>query len=923
MKPIRIIVTSETTGEGVKKAKKEVSGLGEETKKSSSKSVSAWKKLDAGTDSLSKKMKSLTSNVGRASGILAAISASSGLAATGVLAATAASAAMPGVLAAGAAAMGTYRLGMTGISDAMALIGEDSKKFNEGIKELAPSAQATLVQIRSMKGEFQSLRNSVQQKLFQGMDAEMKNLSPLMSSVRAPMQDMASSLNGVAKSFLHTATSASNIRAIRTVIDNAAIGVKNFAQGIPSITDGIIKLAATSSGFFPRLGKWIGSAVGYLGELMQKASEGNRLESIWTLAGNAMRGMWENMQPAVKGIQDVVSAAGGLGPAFQASITGGGGIFAGSMQAIGDILTTLASIISGLAPVINAVAPTLAAFGPTIGYISMMVKAWTMAQGALNVVLAANPIGLIVLAIAGLGAALVVAYNKSQTFRTIVDGAFHAVAAAASYAYNFIKNNWKLLLLALTGPIGVAAIVVIKNFDKIKGAASAVVNFVKSHWKSILGVITGPIGTAVIFVVSNFGKISAAAKAVPGKIKSAFSGAGSWLKSAGKSVIDGLWSGIAGSAGWLASKVKSFATDTVLGSMKSALGIASPSKKGRAFGQNFVNSISLGMFDTTGEISSATRKLVSIIDKNMAGRKQSSLTAYVQREASTLMSLARQRASLADKIKSATAKLDEAIKIRGEYSSQIRSSLVSSASLSSYAQEAGSASSGAGYEAYLRERLNAIKKFQTDLARLTKMGASKDLIKQLAESGVDSAGALASSLAAGSKSSISTINKLNAQIYNASAKTGTQVAGTLYDSGVAAARGLVSGLQKEQKSIEAMMLKIAKGMRSALRKALGIASPSKIMAQEGRSSADGVAQGLLDRIPQVRAATTRLAGVIPDTATRTSASAAGGQGPTVPASTAAPIVLRVDLTGADASFLTWLRRSIRIQGGDVQVVLGS
>jgi hypothetical protein len=50
--------------------------------------------------------------------------------------------------------------------------------------------------------------------------------------------------------------------------------------------------------------------------------------------------------------------------------------------------------------------------------------AFIAVQTAFNIVLTANPIGLIVLAIVGLGAAIVVAYNKSETFRGIVDTLF-------------------------------------------------------------------------------------------------------------------------------------------------------------------------------------------------------------------------------------------------------------------------------------------------------------------------------------------------------------------------------------------------------------------------------------------------------------------------------------------------------------------
>jgi phage-related protein len=56
-----------------------------------------------------------------------------------------------------------------------------------------------------------------------------------------------------------------------------------------------------------------------------------------------------------------------------------------------------------------------------------------------NAALAANPVGLIVLGIAALVAALVIAYNKSAAFRTIVDAVWNGIKAAFNAAWPVIK----------------------------------------------------------------------------------------------------------------------------------------------------------------------------------------------------------------------------------------------------------------------------------------------------------------------------------------------------------------------------------------------------------------------------------------------------------------------------------------------------
>lgn len=69
------------------------------------------------------------------------------------------------------------------------------------------------------------------------------------------------------------------------------------------------------------------------------------------------------------------------------------------------------------------------------------VIAFTVAQRALNLAMTANPIGLIVAAIGLLVAAVVVAYKKSDTFRTIVNNAWQAIWDKIKAVIDWFKVN--------------------------------------------------------------------------------------------------------------------------------------------------------------------------------------------------------------------------------------------------------------------------------------------------------------------------------------------------------------------------------------------------------------------------------------------------------------------------------------------------
>lgn len=72
------------------------------------------------------------------------------------------------------------------------------------------------------------------------------------------------------------------------------------------------------------------------------------------------------------------------------------------------------------------------------------VLAMTAAQMGLNVALLANPIGLVVAAIAALVAGLVYAYTQSEWFRGVIDGLWQTIKDAASFIATGAVLAWQL-----------------------------------------------------------------------------------------------------------------------------------------------------------------------------------------------------------------------------------------------------------------------------------------------------------------------------------------------------------------------------------------------------------------------------------------------------------------------------------------------
>jgi hypothetical protein len=166
--------------------------------------------------------------------------------------------------------------------------------------------------------------------------------------------------------------------------------------------------------------------------------------------------------------------------------------------------------------------------------VSLATQAFTAIQTILNVVMSANPVVLIVLALVALGVALVVAYRHSETFRNIVNAAFAGIAKVVSVVVDFIKDHWKAMLIILGGPIGLAVVLIASHFDKVKAVAQAVVGWIQDHWPAIKIVLVAAFTDARDRITAVIDVIKGAISTAKTVIDTAMSG----VKSAVQTVVD-------------------------------------------------------------------------------------------------------------------------------------------------------------------------------------------------------------------------------------------------------------------------------------------------------------------------------------------------------------------------------------------------
>lgn len=188
------------------------------------------------------------------------------------------------------------------------------------------------------------------------------------------------------------------------------------------------------------------------------------------------------LDAAGEGFDDAEGKAQG----FNDTLSGVGDTMGGVSQiASGDLFGGLMTLGGGLADLAGGISGFII---PVFGKLIAATWAWTAA-------LLANPITWIIIGIVALVAAIILLWQNWDTVTKFMTESMDAVWAGIQAGWNWIKENWPMLLAILTGPIGIAVGLIIRHWDtivsfvkglpgKIRSAASGMWDGIKDSFRS-------------------------------------------------------------------------------------------------------------------------------------------------------------------------------------------------------------------------------------------------------------------------------------------------------------------------------------------------------------------------------------------------------------------------------------------------------
>lgn len=353
------------------------------------------------------------------------------------------------------------------------------QKVDDAMKALSPAGKAFALFLFSLKGRFDALKATAQQGLLPGVQSGIQALLPLLPILNRIVGNAAQAMGELFAQAGKALTSPFWVDFFNMIANTVGPNLRVFGGIILNLATGFAGLLMAFQPLNAQLGAGLLALSQRFADFGANASKSGGFQAFMAYVQSVGPLIISTIRSLATTIGRIVIALAPIGPIVLQSI----GFLADVINRIPiDVLTVLAVTIGGL----------------ILGF-----QAFAAVMFVVDAALNANPIGLVVIGLVALGAAFVVAYQHSETFRNIVNAAWAGIQAAAAATWAFLQGVFSTLggwLDGIKNAFTAFGGVVSSVWGGVKSAASTAWGFIAGVFNAIVGYLAGPfkIGFAIL-----------------------------------------------------------------------------------------------------------------------------------------------------------------------------------------------------------------------------------------------------------------------------------------------------------------------------------------------------------------------------------------------------------------------------------------
>ncbi len=405
-------------------------------------------------------------------------------------------------------------------------------KAAEAYAKLSPAGRQLVDVLRQIGPAWRSVQQNIQQAALVGAAGSVSMLSTALLAQQGHLVGIASAWNTVFQSVSALFASPEMASNLNIALGNTVVFSQQLGMAWTPFLRGFMDFVTVGSDFLPRLGAWVMDLATRFAQWANAARESGRMHAWIENAITATKDFGAIIRDVSAAIGSIFRAGSG-GPNYLADLAADAARFRESMASpeaqarmakffeaarelgsalwmviknLLDVVTRTPNVLGSItgaftvvgavlaftathAELLNRVLPPIItaflAYKSTILVIRTITMVWTAAQWLLNVALTANPIGLVIVAIAALIAIIVLLVANWDTVKEAFGRALGWIGDRLVEFGNWWRDRWNVMIDFIGGlgsRIGTAAR---GMWDGVVAAFKGALNWIIGAWNRL------------------------------------------------------------------------------------------------------------------------------------------------------------------------------------------------------------------------------------------------------------------------------------------------------------------------------------------------------------------------------------------------------------------------------------------------------